>query len=339
MPAAVYQGDHRLAVERRPLPDVGADDVLIEVSHCGICGTDLHMVIEGWGHAGAIGGHEYSGVIVAAGEGAGRWAVGDRVVGGPDHGCGECGPCRTGRPHLCIHRHKAGVTPFQGAFAAYKQVAARQLFRIPDELDLRTAALTEPLAVAYHGVLRTHVEPPGRALVTGAGPIGLLTIAVLRHLGVHDVTVSEPGELRRERAVEVGATRAIPPDELVEPALPMDLVDEPYDAAFECSGRPDAMQAALTQLARGGTLVLSGTGMKRPRFDPNRIILNELVVTGSVEYTPDDFDRCIELLASGVLPTKLLIEPADVPLSDLQRAMERLAAGELPGKVLVVPDE
>ena len=119
MPAAVYQGDHRLAVERRPVPDIGADDVLIEVSHCGICGTDLHMVIEGWGHAGAIGGHEYSGVIVAAGEGAGRWAVGDRVVGGPDHGCGECGPCRTGRPHLCIQRHKAGVTPFQGAFAAY----------------------------------------------------------------------------------------------------------------------------------------------------------------------------------------------------------------------------
>src|SRR6266571_4679548 len=98
MPAAVYQGDHRLAVERRPLPDVGTDDVLLEVSHCGICGTDLHMVIEGWGHAG--------------------------------------------RPHLCIHRHKAGVTPFQGAFAAYKQVAAGQLFRIPDGLDLRTAALT-----------------------------------------------------------------------------------------------------------------------------------------------------------------------------------------------------
>ena len=127
----------------------------------------------------------------------------------------------------------------------------------------------------------------------------------------------------------------IPPDTRpIDPWRP-----RPYDAAFECSGRADAMQAALTQLARGGTLVLSGTGMKRPRFDPNRIILNELVVTGSVEYTPDDFDRCIELLASDVLPTKLLIEPADVPLSDLQRAMERLAAGELPGKVLVVPDE
>src|SRR5438094_71035 len=233
MPAAVYQGDHRLAVERRPVPDVGADDVLVEVSHCGVCGTD--------------------------------------------------------------------IAPGQ---------------RAPSPARL-----------------------PGRALVTGGGPIGLLTIAVLRHLGVDDVTVSEPGELRRERALEVGATRAVTPDELVEPPLPMDLVDEPYDVAFECSGRAGAMQAALTQLARGGTLVLSGTGMKRPRFDPNRIILNELVVTGSVEYTPDDFDRCIELLASDVLPTKLLIEPADVPLSDLQRAMERLAAGELPGKVLVVPDE
>src|SRR5206468_11795572 len=101
--------------------------------------------------------------------------------------------------------------------------------RIPDGLDLRTAALTEPLAVAYHGVLRADIEPGRRVLVTGAGPIGLLTIAVLRHLGVDDVTVSEPGESRRERAVAVGAPRAITPVELIEPALPMDLVDEPSD--------------------------------------------------------------------------------------------------------------
>src|SRR5207245_11799510 len=100
MPAAVYQGDHRLAVERRPVPDVGADDVLIEVSHCGICGTDLHMVIEGWGHAGAIGGHEDSGVVIAAGEGAGGWAGGGRGVGAPDPGCGHWGACPTGPPPL-----------------------------------------------------------------------------------------------------------------------------------------------------------------------------------------------------------------------------------------------
>ena len=99
------------------------------------------------------------------------------------------------------------------------------------------------------------------------------------------------------------------------------------------------MARALCQLARAGVLVLSGTGLRRPRFDPNRIILNELVITGSVEYTPADYEHCLGLLAAATLPTDLLIEPDDVPLSGLQRAMELLVAGALPGKVLVAPKE
>jgi threonine dehydrogenase-like Zn-dependent dehydrogenase len=229
------------------------------------------------------------------------------------------------------------MAPYQGAYAQYKQVAAGALFRVPDGLDLRTAALTEPTAVALRGVLRSGIAAGGRALVTGAGPIGLLTIAVLRASGVDDVTVSEPGEKRRALALKVGASAAIRPDQLVAPALPMDLVDEPFDAAFDCSGRPDAMEAGLAHLGRAGVLVLSGTGMKKPRFDGNRIILNELTITGTVEYTADNYREAIALLAGGRLPTDLLIEPADVPLAGLQHAMEQLMAGELAGKVMVVP--
>src|SRR4051812_2108373 len=293
MPAAVYQGERTVTVEQLPVPEPGAGEVLLKVSFCGVCGSDLHVVMDGWGAPGSTGGHEYSGVIVAVGDGVTDWSVGDRVVGGPGHGCGTCEPCAAGWTHLCLGRHRAGIEAYQGAFARFKATEADGVYRIPDGLDLRTAALTEPLAVAYHGVMRSGIRPGQRALVTGAGPIGLLTIAVLRELGVDDVTVSEPAPIRRERAADVGATRTITPDQLTEPGLPMDLVEEPYHAAFDCSGRADAMEAALGQLGRRGVLVLSGTGMKRPRLDSNRIILNELVITGSVEYVPDDYHRCL----------------------------------------------
>ena len=337
MPAAVHQGQGTVTVEQLPVPEAGPGQVVLEVSHCGICGSDLHFVIEGWGRPGSVHGHEYSGIIAAVGPGAGEWSVGDAVIGGPDQGCGDCGPCRQGRANLCLNKHKAGVTPSQGAFAAYKVVEGDSLFGLPEGLDLRSAALTEPVAVALRGVLRSGLQPGQRALVTGAGPIGLLSIAVLRALGVDDITVSEPGERRRELALKVGAGRAVLPDQLESPRLPMDLVDAPFDAAIECSGRAEAMTGALSQLGRAGTLVLSGTGMVRPAFDSNRIILNELVITGTIEYTREDYRRAIDLLASGRLPVELLIEPDDVPLSGVQRAMEQLAAGELAGKVMVVP--
>src|SRR5688572_29642534 len=152
MPAAVLRGPRDIAVEDRPVPEIGDDDVLVEVSHCGICGSDLHMVIEGWGKPGAVGGHEYSGVVVAAGPRVDGWEVGDRVVSGPRARCGACKWCRAGRPWLCVDREPIGVGEHQGAFAAYARLHVSELHRIPDGLDLRTAALTEPLAVAIHGV-------------------------------------------------------------------------------------------------------------------------------------------------------------------------------------------
>jgi (R,R)-butanediol dehydrogenase/meso-butanediol dehydrogenase/diacetyl reductase len=337
MPAAVYQGERTITVEELPVPVMGRGDVLLEVSHCGICGSDLHFVMEGWSRPGSVHGHEYSGVVVAVGDDVAGWVAGDRAIGGPTPGCGTCPPCLAGQANLCVGKDKAGVTPHQGAFATFKALSASALFRVPDGLDLRTAALTEPVAVALRGVLRSGAAPGDRVLVTGAGPIGMLSVAVLRALGVDDVTVSEPGPRRRALAREVGASAVVTPDALVSPRLPMDLIDAPFRAAIECSGRPDAMVAALTQLGRAGTLVLSGTGMVRPEFDTNRIILNELVITGSCEYTRDDYEQAIDLLAAGRLPVDLLIEPDDVPLGGVQRAMEQLVAGELAGKVLVVP--
>jgi 2-desacetyl-2-hydroxyethyl bacteriochlorophyllide A dehydrogenase len=338
MSAAVYRGKGALTVETIPVPAAGPGQVLVEVSYCGICGSDLHMVLEGWGQPGHIGGHETSGRVVTLGDGVTRWEVGDPVVIGPSPACGACDPCRAGRPALCSKR--AGPTEdhsWQGAFATYVRRDEADLYRIPPNLPLRAAALTEPLAVALHGITLSGARPGERVLVTGAGPIGLLSIAALRALGIDDVTVSEPTERRRRVALAVGANAAVTPEELVTPDFPTHLVDAPYHAVLECSGHPAAMETGLGQLAPMGRLVLVGAGIKRPRFDNNRILLNELVITGAYTYDADGYERALELLSTGGLPVDLLIEPGEVPLEGLLEAMRGLAAGELAAKVMVVP--
>ena len=335
---AVYRNKGELAVERRPVPSPGPGEVLVEVSHCGVCGTDLHMVLEGWGRPGTVGGHEWSGRVAAVGAGAERWAVGRAVVGGELVPCGACAMCGAGRPSLCDRRAPVTGGGRDGAFARYVVTDAATLVAVDDAVPLRAAALTEPLAVALHAVTRSGARPGERVLVTGAGPIGLLAIAALRASAIDDVVASEPGPARRERARAVGAGATVTPEQLAVPSLPMDLVDEPFDAVLECSGRAEATEAGLAQLRRGGRLVLVGTGVRWPRLDTNRVLLNELVVTGAYNYDAGGFSSALALLGSGALSPDLLIEPDDVPLSGLLDAMGRLAAGELVAKVLVRPD-
>ncbi|MBV9040641.1 MAG: alcohol dehydrogenase catalytic domain-containing protein [Acidimicrobiia bacterium] len=338
MPVAVYRGKGDIALDEKPVPTPGAGEVLVEVSHCGVCGTDIHMVLEGWGPPGIVGGHEWSGRIAAIGLEVDGWAVGDAVVGGELVGCGACRMCASSRPSLCEYRPPVTGDGHDGAFAQFIVTAAAGLVPVHDGVSLRNAALTEPLAVAMHAVTQAAVRPGDRVLVTGAGPIGLLAVAALRGCGVEDIVVSEPTKGRRQRALAVGAARAVEPTDLDKPLMPMDLVDEPMDAVLECSGRVEAMETGLGQLRRGGRLVFVGTGMSTPRLDNNRILLNELVVTGAYNYDAGGFTAAIDLIASGQVPVDLLIEPDDIPLTGLLDAMHKLAAGELVAKVLVVPE-
>jgi (R,R)-butanediol dehydrogenase/meso-butanediol dehydrogenase/diacetyl reductase len=339
MPAAVLRGPGVLEVEDVPVPELGPNDVLVEVDRCGVCGSDLHLVLEGWGQAGSIPGHEWTGVVADVGTDVTLWRAGDAVVGGPTVRCGHCRHCRAGRPSLCAGRDTPGVHVWKGAFARYTSAPEGELLALPDGLASRTAALTEPLAVALHGITRSGARPGDRVLVSGAGPIGALTIAALRALGVDDVVCVEPGEQRRLLAEEAGATQVRTPDELDQPTIaePGRVVDDPFDVALECSGNNRAMEAALGQLERGGMLVLVGNGMHRPKFDNNRIVLNEVMITGAFTYDPDGFSRALALLASGRLPIDALLEPDDVPLAGALEAMRGLAEGRLAGKVLVKP--
>jgi threonine dehydrogenase-like Zn-dependent dehydrogenase len=338
MRAAVYRAPRRLQVETRPLPALGPEDVLVEVGWCGVCGTDLHMVLEGMGRPDTVGGHEYAGRVAALGSGVRGWGLGERVVGIPQRPCARCRWCRRGRPALCEGRPGFGADDrYEGAFAEYVRVHHGQLLRVPESLPLRVAALAEPLAVALHALTLSGIGPGEGAGVTGAGPLGLLVVAALRAHGVDDVLVSEPHALRRERALAVGATRALAPEALDVPALPWDVHADARRAFFECSGRREAMEGALGRLDRGGTLVLVGAGMARPRFDPNRILLNELVVTGAFTYDADGPLRALGLLASGRLPVEHLVEPEDVPLEGILEALERLHAGAVGAKLMVRP--
>lgn len=339
MSAAVLTGHGRLEVQEIAVPPLGDHDVLVEIDHCGVCGSDLHMVLEGWGAPGSVPGHEWTGTVAAVGAGVTRWRVGDEVVGGPPARCGTCPSCIAGRPSLCDGRDTPGIEVEIGAFARYKVHPADEVLAMPAGIDRRAAALAEPLAVALHGISQARIEVGQRVLVLGAGPIGALSIAALRAMGVDDVRCAEPAPARQALAAAVGATEVFDPSALVVPSIaePGLVVDGAVDAVLECSGKAKAMEAGLAQLRRGGTLVLVGAGIDPPRFDPNRILLNELVITGAFIYDADGFERALALLADDRFPVDALLEPGTVGLDGVLDAMRGLAEGRLAGKVLVKP--
>ena len=197
MPAAVYQSPGVVTVEDRPVPRPGPGQVLVEVDHCGICGSDIHILLEGWGNQpGLIAGHEYTGIIAAVGDGVD--GLGSRRPDGR-------GPVAQVRPlpplprgqALAVREPRGSSTDcHDGAFARYIVVRAAALLRLPDGISPREAALAEPLAVALHGITRSGIVRATRAMVIGAGPIGALTIAALVARGIGPVTAVEPSEKR-----------------------------------------------------------------------------------------------------------------------------------------------
>jgi threonine dehydrogenase-like Zn-dependent dehydrogenase len=226
-----------------------------------------------------------------------------------------------------------------GAYARYTRVKAAALLRVPEGLSMREAALAEPLAVALHGIHRARIRPTDSVMIFGAGPIGALSVAALVAQGVGPITVVEPGETRQELARQLGADRVVHPADLPSFGIhqPDHIAADAVHVVLECSGRKPAMEAGLQQLRRGGTLALVGAGIEPPTFDGNRILLNELTICGSFVYDDGGFEDALALLATGSLPTHLLIDPTDVPLEGLRAAMVDLIAGSIAGKVMIVP--
>ncbi|MDW3219755.1 MAG: alcohol dehydrogenase catalytic domain-containing protein [Acidimicrobiales bacterium] len=332
MRAAQYRRPGEVEIVHLDEPS-GDDATIVEIDYCGICGTDLHMMIDGWGTPDTVFGHEWSGRILESG--ASDLAPGTLVVGLPDTPCGRCDRCAAGRTSLCRNRPEAGAARSHGAFAQRMTTPPESLVAVPPGIDAREAAYTEPLAVALHAVTLSAIGDDQAALVIGAGPIGAAIIAILVDRGIR-VRATELSASRAALAAELGAT-VIAPTELDVPAHPGQDAADAADVVFETSGARAAAEQGLTQVTAGGLLMLVGTGLDAPRIDTNRVILNEIRITGAFNYDAAGFTDALALIGSGRLPLDLLIEPQAVGLDAMMDAMLALRAGTIAGKVLVTP--
>ena len=340
MQSAIYRSPGDIGVEERPVPTPGPGDVLVEVAYCGICGSDLHIMIEGWGKPGIVGGHEYTGIVAAVGEGVTSVGPGDAVVCGPSPRCGECRRCREGKPSQCERRPAPVDGDTGGGFARYVSPTPDRCCACPRGCPPGWPPWPSPWPWRCTASPARAWSPVTRPWSSAPGPSARSPSRPWSPMDMGPVVVVEPGERRRRlapiwvrpRCSTRPTSRPIPPWE------PERQSPRAVDVVFECSGKKAAMECGFYQLRRGGHLVLVGAGIEAPSFDPNRLILNELTVTGSFVYDADGFERALELLGSGRLPVDVLIDPDDVIARGPRRGhaaawpRERIA-----GKVMVVP--
>jgi (R,R)-butanediol dehydrogenase/meso-butanediol dehydrogenase/diacetyl reductase len=312
--------------------------VQIEVAYTGICGTDLHIFhgsMDARVVRPAVIGHEMSGRIAALGVGVGGgvdgWAVGDPVTVVPLDWDGSCPACLAGHPHLCHNLKFIGIDA-PGSLQRLWTVPARTLVRLPETLPLDHAALVEPTGVAVHDVRRAQLVAGEKTLVVGGGPVGLLIAIVARSIGA-DVLVIEPNAYRRELAVLLGLEAVDPVAVDVTAAVTSWSAGAGAAVAFEVSGAAAGVTTAVDALAVRGRLVLVAIHGTPREVNLHRFFWRELSLIGARLYDRADFERAVELVAAGVIPTAQLIS-AVVPLSAGAAAFELLEGGAVM-KVLI----
>ena len=267
-----------------PMPVVGINDVLIRVHRTGICGTDLH--IESWDAWAAativpplVVGHEFVGEIVEIGSNVNDFAPGDLVSGEGHVVCGRCRHCLAGRRNLCASTIGLGVGR-DGAFAEYVVLPMTNIWHHWTGVDPEIAAIFDPFGNAVHTALAFPVLGED-ILVSGAGPIGLMATAVVRHAGARHVVVSDPNPFRRDLAMRMGATVAVDPRERTLGDVAADLgMVEGFDVALEMSGVPGAIRAAVDSMAHGGGIALLGIPTEEITMDLNAVVFKMLTVRG-----------------------------------------------------------
>ncbi len=348
MKTALLKGPREVVLEEVPVPEISADEVLVEVKYCGICGSDIHSIPEcNLYQAGAYLGHEFSGVITKVGMNVKGWKMGDRVVANPMYICGECYGCQHGR--WCDYGADAaiGVTPgleYAGAFAKYVRVPLpeRRLYRLPDEVSFEEGALVEALACSLHAVRISAFRPREQTMVLGAGMIGLGVIAHLKNAGAGLIIVTETIEKRAEMARRLGADHVFNPQKvtnLKEKVLEL-TGGKGVDVVFDCSGVPEAFRSATDFLRKGGQILLKGIIPKEVPIFPMDFTFNEWQIQGSLCYYADEFPMIIEFLKRRVSPVREMIT-SKIKLSDIiKKGFDILGKpGSSEIKILVEPDE
>jgi (R,R)-butanediol dehydrogenase / meso-butanediol dehydrogenase / diacetyl reductase len=339
MRAAIF---HRpgspLSIENVADPRPGADQILIEVAHTGICGSDLHVTEFGAIPEGTILGHEFAGTISEIGAGvAGDWKVGDRVTALPVQACRICDACDAGLPALCRTGRFTGMTlEFPGAYAQFVAARASMVQRLPAGVAFTEGALVEPLAVAHHAVEMAEIRPGDTVLVIGAGPIGAGVILFARMQGARHVIVSEPSARRRAIALELGATAVLDPLAEDIGARCIALAGAAPQVVLECVGVPGLMQKALELAGIRGRVVIAGVCFTEDRIVPITGLMKEVSLRFSQCYTERNFAAVIDAVAQGqVKPAPM--HSQTVSLAALPAAFEALRSNPGDCKVLIDP--
>lgn len=289
MKALVYTGPEALDYRDMPDPEPGPDDQLVRVESVGICGSDMHAYL---GHddrrpAPLILGHEAAGTIM------GGPRDGDRVTVNPLVSCGACPACTSGRDNLCPDRQIISMPPREGAFAQLLKMPDRNLIGVPADVALTKAALAEPLAVSWHsvrlGLEALHPAMERRALVLGGGAIGLAAALALNAMGVDDVQVVEPNQLRRTYLNDRCGARAI------------EATDESFALVIDAVGYAATRASATALTNPGGTIVHIGLGEDSGGLDIRRMTLQEITFIGTYTYTAEDFRETARAIFDGRL--------------------------------------
>jgi 2-desacetyl-2-hydroxyethyl bacteriochlorophyllide A dehydrogenase len=323
MKAARYSGPQSLIVEERAMPAPGTGEALLRVTTCGICGTDLHFYSGRWPQPEFTPGHEIVGHVLEAGADVQGWHPGDRVVVEPIVFCGHCRFCLRGETNRC-QNFKFISTTRDGGFANAVTVPAKCLHHLPDNIPDPVAALIEPLAVGVHAVRVGQVSPGAVVAVCGAGAIGLMTAVAALDAGAARVLSSARHPHQQEAAIALGA-EAVSPDGL-EDAVQAATGGAGADIVFETvGGAGQAVGQALSAVRSGGVVVLVG-GFTRPTsVHLARVVNREIQLRGSNcysrDHSPTDFERSIEIAASGSRPLDRLVTH-HAPLSEISRAFQ-----------------
>ena len=303
MKGSYFLGNKIFKTQMIPKRELGADEVLVKVAACGVCGTDVHIYHGSKGSAEVnppiILGHEFAGVVVEVGSQADQLTVGDHVTIDPNIYCGKCHFCRVGKKQLCENLKAIGVT-VNGGFAEYCYVPQSQCFKLKPQVLLRHGAMAEPLACCLHGIDRAGIRAGDTVCVIGGGAIGLLMVQLTKLAGASRVILSEPVEYRRKTGMQIGADGIIDPFH-EEPAKRMTelLGTQGADVVIECVGN----EADITQafhVAKPGAAVLLFSVPKAGtyyRLSLEDIYQKELRIEGS-KINPDTHERAVELINS-----------------------------------------
>lgn len=324
-------------VHDAPVPEVGPNDVLIKIKKSSICGTDVHIYKwDNWAQKNVpvplVVGHEYVGTVEATGSEVAHLEIGQRVSGEGHLVCGHCRNCRAGKRHLCpntvgIGYHKAG------SFAEYFVLPASNVFPIPDDISDDLAAIFDPFGNAVHTALSFDLTGED-VLITGAGPIGIMAVAICRHVGARHVVITDINPYRLDLAKKMGATRAVNVmEEKIEDVMISIGMTEGFDVVLEMSGAESAFQDMLRVTRNGAKIALLGIPSKDIAIDWNKVIFKGLELKGI--YGREMYEtwyKMTSMLQSGLDLSPVITHRFHI--DDFQKGFDAMLSGQC-GKVIL----